>query len=96
MNRMFGFAEPLLDACASAAFGRAESRPVLLLPGRLDAALAVWLVVGCHLLTRLTGRTEPEPTTKATLARKIASPLSTWSRRDAEQDAQFLKQTIDD
>ncbi len=30
----------------TAAVGFAGSRPVLLLPGRLDAALAVWLVIG--------------------------------------------------
>jgi len=48
---------------------------VLLLPGRLDAALAVWLLIGRHLLARLTGCNEPEPTIKASLARKIASPL---------------------
>jgi putative Holliday junction resolvase len=28
--------------------------------------------------------------------RKIASPLTTWTRRDLEQDGRFLKQTIDD
>jgi putative Holliday junction resolvase len=28
--------------------------------------------------------------------RKIASPLTTWTRRDLEQDRRFLKQTIDD
>jgi molybdopterin molybdotransferase len=59
----------------TAAFGLVGSRPVLLLPGRLDAALAVWLVIGRHLLARLTGCNAPEPTVKATLARKIASPL---------------------
>jgi molybdopterin biosynthesis enzyme len=59
----------------TAAFGLVGSRPVLLLPGRLDAALAVWLVIGRHLLARLTGCNASEPTVKATLARKIASPL---------------------
>jgi molybdopterin biosynthesis enzyme len=59
----------------TAAFGLVGSRPVLLLPGRLDAALAVWLVIGRHLLVRLTGCSEPELVTKASLARKIASPL---------------------
>jgi len=59
----------------TAAFGLIGSRPVLLLPGRLDAALAVWLLIGRHLLARLTGCNEPEPTVKASLARKIASPL---------------------
>jgi molybdopterin molybdotransferase len=59
----------------TAAFGLVASRPVLLLPGRLDAALAVWLVIGRHLLARLTDCNAPEPVTKASLARKIASSL---------------------
>jgi molybdopterin biosynthesis enzyme len=59
----------------TAAFGLVGPRPVLLLPGRLDAALAVWLVIGRHLLAQLTSCNAPEPTVKATLARKIASPL---------------------
>jgi putative Holliday junction resolvase len=28
--------------------------------------------------------------------RRIASPLATWARRDAEQDARYLKQLIED
>src|SRR5262249_46558243 len=59
----------------TAAFGFVGSRPVLLLPGRLDAALAVWLVAGRHLLARLTGSVEPEPVTRAKLARKVSSSL---------------------
>jgi molybdopterin molybdotransferase len=37
------------------ALGMIGSRPVLLLPGRLDAALAAWLILGRRLLARLTG-----------------------------------------
>jgi molybdopterin biosynthesis enzyme len=59
----------------TAAFGFVGSRPVLLLPGRLDAALAVWLVIGRHLLARLSGSAEPELVTKAKLDRKVSSPL---------------------
>jgi molybdopterin biosynthesis enzyme len=59
----------------SAAVGVINARPVLLLPGRLDAALAVWLVLGRHLLMRLAGRNDPEPGTPARLARKIASAV---------------------
>src|SRR5262249_10111858 len=36
-------------------------RPVLLIPGRLDAALAVWLLIGRHILTRLRGGVANEP-----------------------------------
>ena len=41
----------------TAAFGFAGPRPVLLLPGRLDAALAVWLTLGRRMLARLAGST---------------------------------------
>jgi molybdopterin molybdotransferase len=57
----------------SAAIGVINVRPVLLLPGRLDAALAVWLVLGRHLLMRLAGQNDPEPGTPVRLTRKIAS-----------------------
>jgi molybdopterin biosynthesis enzyme len=59
----------------TAAFGFVGSRPVLLLPGRLDAALAVWLVIGRRLLARLTGWNDEEPASRMRLARKVASTL---------------------
>ncbi len=59
----------------TAAFGFAGTRPVLLLPGRLDAALAVWLTVGRRMLARLAGCAEQEPVAMATLARKLASTV---------------------
>ncbi len=59
----------------TAAFGLVGPRSVLLLPGRLDAALAVWLVIGRRLLARLSGASEDTPTTKAKLGRKVASTL---------------------
>jgi molybdopterin biosynthesis enzyme len=59
----------------TAAFGLVGPRPVLLLPGRLDAALAVWLVIGRPLLSRLSGASEQEPTAKARFVRKVASTL---------------------
>ena len=61
----------------SAAFGFAGARPVLLLPGRLDAALSVWLMVGRAMLGRLAGaagETE-ERAESLPLARKIASTV---------------------
>ena len=39
----------------SAAFGLVGERPVLLMPGRLDAALAIWLLIGRHLIARFAG-----------------------------------------
>jgi molybdopterin biosynthesis enzyme len=57
----------------TAAFGGAQSCPVLLLPGRLDAALAVWLVVGQYMMRRLAGDEEGETGRVVKLVRKIVS-----------------------
>ena len=50
-------------------------RPVLLLPGRIDAALAGWLTIGRRMLARRAFRLIEEQPFAAELARKIASPL---------------------
>src|SRR5437762_3769600 len=57
------------------ALGAIDTRPVLVVPGRLDAALAVWLVLGRHLLTRLTARSGDDAATSVRLARKIVSTV---------------------
>jgi molybdopterin molybdotransferase len=59
----------------TAALGTIDGRPVLLLPGRLDAALSAWLLVGRHLQARLTGVPPVEETARVTLARKIVSTI---------------------
>jgi molybdopterin molybdotransferase len=61
----------------TAAFGFAGPRPILLLPGRLDAALAVWLLVGRRVLDRLAAANNPdrEPTETLPLARKVTSTV---------------------
>jgi molybdopterin molybdotransferase len=59
----------------TAAFGMIETRPVLLLPGRIDAALAVWLMLGQRMLARLAGNREQPAAVSATLTRKVASNL---------------------
>ncbi len=59
----------------TAAFGFVGSRPVLLVPGRIDAAFAVWHLLGRHIVARLAGCTEDPPVVKAMLARKISSAL---------------------
>jgi molybdopterin molybdotransferase len=61
----------------TAALGFVGSRPVLLLPGRLDAALAVWLVVGRRFLDCLAAAniSEHEPAETFTLARKVTSTV---------------------
>jgi molybdopterin biosynthesis enzyme len=59
----------------SAALGEVDGRPVLLIPGRLDSALAVWLLLGRPLLARLAGCDEEDEGREVLLARKIASSL---------------------
>lgn len=57
------------------AFGFAGTKPVLLVPGRLDAALAVWLLVGRHLIARLSGGRIHDLPATLPLARKAASAI---------------------
>ena len=57
------------------AIGSVGSRPVLLLPGRADAALAGWLTIGRRMLARLAFRLIEDQPFAAELARKVASPL---------------------
>ena len=57
------------------AVGFSGPRPVLLLPGRIDAALAGWLTIGRRMLARRAFRLIEEQPFAAELARKIASPL---------------------
>ena len=60
----------------TAAFGMTGKRPVLLLPGRIDAAIAGWLTLGLPLIGRLTGSSDTgDAFIKAPLTRKVASPL---------------------
>jgi molybdopterin biosynthesis enzyme len=57
------------------ALGFAGPRPILLLPGRLDAALAVWLTVGRRILQRLAGANDRETGEILPLARKVTSTV---------------------
>jgi molybdopterin biosynthesis enzyme len=59
----------------TAAIGFIGGQPVLLVPGRVDAAFAVWRLLGWRILARLAGRTEDPPTVTARLTRKVASSL---------------------
>jgi molybdopterin biosynthesis enzyme len=59
----------------TAAFATIDQRPVLVVPGRLDAALAVWLTLGRCLLARLAGCKENAPAEPGVLARKVSSAL---------------------
>jgi molybdopterin biosynthesis enzyme len=57
------------------ALGRVARRPVLAIPGRLDSALAVWLLIGRALLARLRGGMVDDTPSDVSLARKVTSRL---------------------
>jgi molybdopterin molybdotransferase len=57
------------------AFATVGARPVLALPGRLDAALAGWHVLGQLMLARLAGNREPLRTGTAKLTHKVSSTV---------------------
>jgi molybdopterin biosynthesis enzyme len=59
----------------TAGLGSLVGRPVLLLPGRLDAAVAGFLVLGGHLLARLGGRRSIESGIEVVVGRKIVSTV---------------------
>ncbi len=56
-------------------FGFVGARPVLLLPGRLDAAIAAWLVIGQRWLGKLAEHSDEEIPARAELSRKVTSTL---------------------
>lgn len=59
----------------TAAFGYARGKPILLVPGRLDAALACWLFIGEKMLNSLSGRRVRPAGHAARLTQKVASSL---------------------
>jgi molybdopterin biosynthesis enzyme len=59
----------------TAAIGHVGSRAVLIVPGRLDGALAIWLTLGRRLLDRLAAASEPPFTAMLALSRKITSTV---------------------
>src|SRR5262245_45165499 len=61
----------------TSALGFVGVRPILLLPGRLDAALSAWLIVGRRMLDRLATvkNNDNEPMETLTLARKVSSTV---------------------
>lgn len=59
----------------TAALGFVGNRPVLLVPGRLDAALAVWLLIGRQLAARLAGGSIDDLPITASLRRKVISTI---------------------
>jgi len=59
----------------TASLGDVDGRPVLLLPGRIDSALAGWLLLGRPLLAQLAGSKESDGGRAGVLSRKVASSL---------------------
>ena len=59
----------------SAALGAMQGRPVLLLPGRLDSALAALLIVGTVILGRLAGQRATRTVGQEKLTRKVTSTI---------------------
>lgn len=59
----------------TAAFGFVGSCPYLLVPGRLDAALAIWLLIGRHLVAKLAGGGAVDVPVTLPLERKVTSTI---------------------
>jgi molybdopterin molybdotransferase len=59
----------------TAGFGIIEQALVLIVPGRIDAAVAVWATLGDAIMRALTGRTDEAPAVTATLTRKVTSTI---------------------
>ena len=57
------------------AFGFVGERPVLLVSGRLDAALAAWLLIGRPLVAKLAGGSVGDLPMPASLRRKVTSTI---------------------
>jgi molybdopterin molybdotransferase len=59
----------------TAALGFVATRPVLLIPGRLDAALAIWLLIGRYLTAKLAGGSVENAPALLPLKRKVTSTV---------------------
>jgi molybdopterin molybdotransferase len=59
----------------NAAFGFAGAKPVLLIPARLDAALAIWLLIGRYLVAKLAGGGIADFPVTLPLKRKVTSTI---------------------
>ncbi len=61
----------------TAAFGLIGKLPVLLVPGRIDAVLAIWLLIGRHLVAKLAGGVVVDFSATLPLKRKVSSAIGT-------------------
>jgi molybdopterin biosynthesis enzyme len=59
----------------TAAFGFVGAKPMLLAPGRLDAALAIWLLIGRHVVAKLAGGGIADWSATLPLKRKVTSTI---------------------
>lgn len=59
----------------TAALGFINERPVLLVPGRLDAALSIWLLIGRYVVAKLAGGRVEDPVVTMPLKRKVTSTI---------------------
>jgi molybdopterin molybdotransferase len=61
----------------TAAFGFIGKCPALLVPGRIDAVLAIWLLIGRHLIAKLAGGVVDDFPAMLPLKRKVSSAIGT-------------------
>ena len=61
----------------TAAFGFVGKLPALLVPGRIDSALAIWLLIGRHLVAKLAGGAVDDFSAMLPLKRKVSSAIGT-------------------
>ncbi|HEX3505848.1 MAG TPA: molybdopterin-binding protein [Xanthobacteraceae bacterium] len=59
----------------TAALGFIDTRPVLVVPGRLDCALAIWLLIGRHIIAKLGAGHVDDTPRMLPLKRKVASTI---------------------
>ena len=59
----------------TAALGVVDRCPLLMLPGRLDSALAAFLLVGSKIVARLAGSIETDPASSVFLSKKVTSTI---------------------
>jgi molybdopterin molybdotransferase len=59
----------------TAGFGFVGARPVLLVPGRFDAALSIWLLIGRHIVAKLAGGRIDDRPVMLPLRRKVTSTI---------------------
>lgn len=69
----------------TAALGVSGKRPVLIVPGRLDAALSIFSLLGLRLVAKLAGRTRYISRMPVKLSRKVTSPVGIASFVPLEQ-----------